>query len=125
MSLDEFDEVNQDAAVAPKKKMTVEKFFQQFNTLDPNNYGAWPAFGQNYLLDFYYFPDFGFRLFCRNQAKVRCHCSSWDKRATHIPQPLQRGSLSVISEFISDPPIRYTISPLHHKRYYIICRGLV
>ena len=42
MSLDEFDEVNQDAAVAPKKKMTVEKFFQQFNTLDPNNYGAWP-----------------------------------------------------------------------------------
>ena len=31
MSLDEFDEVNQDAAVAPKKKMTVEKFFQQFN----------------------------------------------------------------------------------------------
>ena len=42
MSLDEFDEVNQEAAVAPKKKMTVEKFFQQFNTLDPNNYGAWP-----------------------------------------------------------------------------------
>ena len=25
MSLDEFDEVNQDAAVAPKKKMTVDK----------------------------------------------------------------------------------------------------
>ena len=43
MSLDEFDEVNQEAAVAPKKKMTVEKFFQQFNTLDPNNYGGWPV----------------------------------------------------------------------------------
>lgn len=25
-----------------KKKMSVEKFFQQFNTLDMNNYGSWP-----------------------------------------------------------------------------------
>lgn len=25
-----------------KKKMTVDKFFQQFNTLDMNNYGSWP-----------------------------------------------------------------------------------
>lgn len=37
-----FDELNQDAASVPKKKMTLEKFFQQFNTLDPNNYGSWP-----------------------------------------------------------------------------------
>jgi type IV pilus assembly protein PilO len=42
MSRDEFDELNQDAAVAPKKKMTLDKFVQQFNTLDPNNYGSWP-----------------------------------------------------------------------------------
>ena len=42
MSRDEFDELNQEAVVKPKKKMTVEKFFQQFNTLDPNNYGSWP-----------------------------------------------------------------------------------
>ncbi|MDM1757890.1 type 4a pilus biogenesis protein PilO [Acinetobacter sp. 251-1] len=25
-----------------KKKMSVDKFFQQFNTLDMNNYGSWP-----------------------------------------------------------------------------------
>ncbi len=42
MSRDEFDELNQEAVIKPKKKMTVEKFFQQFNTLDPNNYGSWP-----------------------------------------------------------------------------------
>lgn len=42
MSRDEFDELNQDAVVNPKKKMTLDKFLQQFNTLDPNNYGSWP-----------------------------------------------------------------------------------
>ena len=42
MSREEFDELNQ-ASVAPaKKKMTLDKFLQQFNTLDPNNYGSWP-----------------------------------------------------------------------------------
>ncbi len=39
---EQFDELGQEAVVAPKNKMTVEKFFQQFNTLDPNNYGSWP-----------------------------------------------------------------------------------
>ncbi len=42
MSNEEFDEFGQDAVAVPKNKMTVEKFFQQFNTLDPNNYGGWP-----------------------------------------------------------------------------------
>ncbi len=42
MSRDEFEQLNQDAVVVPKKKMTFEKFMQQFNTLDPNNYGSWP-----------------------------------------------------------------------------------
>ncbi|MGL3043498.1 type 4a pilus biogenesis protein PilO [Acinetobacter pecorum] len=42
MSNDEYDEFNQDVVAVPKNKMTVEKFFQQFNTLDPNNYGSWP-----------------------------------------------------------------------------------
>ena len=42
MSRDEFDDLSQ-ATVAPaKKKMTLDKFLQQFNTLDPNNYGSWP-----------------------------------------------------------------------------------
>lgn len=41
MSLDEFDELNQNETVVTKKKMTLEKFFQQFNTLDMNNYGGW------------------------------------------------------------------------------------
>ena len=39
---EQFDELGQEAVVVPKNKMTVEKFFQQFNTLDPNNYGSWP-----------------------------------------------------------------------------------
>lgn len=42
MSREEFDELAPEAAVRPKKKMTVENFFQQFNTLDTNNYGGWP-----------------------------------------------------------------------------------
>ena len=42
MSREEFDQVDQEAAVPTKKKMTLEQFLQQFNTLDPNNYGSWP-----------------------------------------------------------------------------------
>lgn len=38
MSQDELDDVKQPA----KKKMTLERFMQQFNSLDPNNYGSWP-----------------------------------------------------------------------------------
>lgn len=38
----QFDELNQDVVVTAKNKMTLEKFLQQFNTLDPNNYGGWP-----------------------------------------------------------------------------------
>jgi len=36
------DELNQDTVAVKKKKMSVEQFFQQFNTLDMNNYGSWP-----------------------------------------------------------------------------------
>lgn len=41
MNRDEFDDVSLDKNVSKKKKMTVEQFFQQFNTLDMNNYGSW------------------------------------------------------------------------------------
>lgn len=44
MSRDEFDELDQETelATSTKKSMTVEKFFQQFQTLDNKNYGGWP-----------------------------------------------------------------------------------
>jgi type IV pilus assembly protein PilO len=45
MNRDEFEDLDQDnpeAVVASKKKMTMDQFFKQFNTLDPNNYGSWP-----------------------------------------------------------------------------------
>ncbi len=42
MSYDEFEGLNKEAAALPKKKMTLDKFLQQFNTLDTNNYGSWP-----------------------------------------------------------------------------------
>ena len=42
MSRDEFEELTSENHAVTKKKMTVDKFFQQFNTLDPNNYGSWP-----------------------------------------------------------------------------------
>lgn len=42
MSRDELDVLDSKDEVVPKKKMTVEQFFQQFNTLDPNNMGSWP-----------------------------------------------------------------------------------
>ncbi len=42
MNLEKSDDLNQEVAVVKKKKMTFEQFFQQFNTLDMNNYGGWP-----------------------------------------------------------------------------------
>jgi type IV pilus assembly protein PilO len=43
MSREDFEQIDPSVNDAPKKnKMTVEKFFQQFNTLDMNNYGSWP-----------------------------------------------------------------------------------
>ena len=41
MSQDQFDELD-DVKQPAKKKMTLERFMQQFNSLDPNNYGSWP-----------------------------------------------------------------------------------
>ena len=42
MSYDEFEGLSKETAALPKKKMTLDKFLQQFNTLDTNNYGSWP-----------------------------------------------------------------------------------
>ena len=42
MNVDKSDDLNQDTTTVKKKQMTVEQFFQQFNTLDMNNYGGWP-----------------------------------------------------------------------------------
>ncbi|OTG84933.1 type 4a pilus biogenesis protein PilO [Acinetobacter sp. ANC 4648] len=42
MSREELDQLDSEQVVAKKRKMTVEKFFQQFNTLDMNNFGSWP-----------------------------------------------------------------------------------
>lgn len=42
MNLEKSDDLNQDTVAVKKKKMTVDQFFQQFNTLDMNNYGSWP-----------------------------------------------------------------------------------
>ena len=42
MSQEDLNEFDQDIVASKKKKMTLEQFFQQFNTLDMNNYGGWP-----------------------------------------------------------------------------------
>lgn len=45
MSRDEFedlDQANAELAKPSKKKMNMDQFLKQFNTLDPNNYGSWP-----------------------------------------------------------------------------------
>ena len=42
MSREELNGMSSEQEAPKKKKMTVEKFFQQFNTLDMNNYGSWP-----------------------------------------------------------------------------------
>lgn len=42
MSREEFDDLNQEDAKPAKRKMTLEAFLQQFNTLDTHNYGSWP-----------------------------------------------------------------------------------
>ena len=42
MSQEDLNEFDQEIVGSKKKKMTLEQFFQQFNTLDMNNYGGWP-----------------------------------------------------------------------------------
>ena len=42
MSRDNLDEFDDELNTPKKNKMTVDKFFQQFNTLDTNNFGSWP-----------------------------------------------------------------------------------
>ena len=42
MSLDEFEGLNEEQAAPKKKKFDFQKFMQQWNTLDANNYGGWP-----------------------------------------------------------------------------------
>jgi len=43
MNREDLDKIDSSVNDTPKKNnMTVEKFFQQFNTLDMNNYGSWP-----------------------------------------------------------------------------------
>ena len=42
MSFDEYQDTTQDEVVKKKKKFNFEKFMQQWNTLDSNNYGSWP-----------------------------------------------------------------------------------
>lgn len=42
MSRDNLDELDDKLDTPKKNKMTVDKFFQQFNTLDTNNFGSWP-----------------------------------------------------------------------------------
>ena len=42
MSRQELDKIDSVKDTPKKKSMSVDKFFQQFNTLDMNNYGSWP-----------------------------------------------------------------------------------
>lgn len=42
MSRNDFDDFTTEVAKPKKKGVNVEKFFQQFNTLDSSNYGGWP-----------------------------------------------------------------------------------
>mgnify|MGYP003599697516 FL=1 len=42
MSRDDLDELDSTLDAPKKKPMSVDKFFQQFNTLDTNNFGGWP-----------------------------------------------------------------------------------
>ena len=42
MSREDLDEFDSETNAPKKKAMTVDKFFQQFNTLDTNNFGSWP-----------------------------------------------------------------------------------
>lgn len=42
MSREDLDEFDGEVNTPKKKSMSVDKFFQQFNTLDSNNFGSWP-----------------------------------------------------------------------------------
>ncbi len=42
MSREDLDEFDDELDTPKKKSMSVDKFFQQFNTLDSSNFGSWP-----------------------------------------------------------------------------------
>jgi type IV pilus assembly protein PilO len=42
MSLDDFDRLNEEPTAPKKRKFDFQRFIQQWNTLDANNYGGWP-----------------------------------------------------------------------------------
>jgi type IV pilus assembly protein PilO len=42
MSLDDFEDLSEDQTTPKKKKFDFQRFMQQWNTLDANNYGGWP-----------------------------------------------------------------------------------
>ena len=42
MSREDLEEFDDELNTPKKKSMSVDKFFQQFNTLDSNNFGSWP-----------------------------------------------------------------------------------
>ncbi|WP_343597022.1 type 4a pilus biogenesis protein PilO [Acinetobacter sp.] len=42
MSQQQLEDLNEGNAKPAKKKFTLDKFIQQFNSLDPSNYGSWP-----------------------------------------------------------------------------------
>lgn len=66
------EELNSVDAVEPtkKKKMTVDKFFQQFNTLDMNNYGSWPLSVKITCWIFLFFVVCGLGYFLALQPKL-------------------------------------------------------
>lgn len=63
MSQDELQELSLEQLSAKKKKFNLDKFLQQFNTLDMNNYGSWPISVKNYVLDFYFLCCVSFGVF--------------------------------------------------------------
>lgn len=42
MSQQQLEDLNEDSGKPAKKKFSLDKFIQQFNSLDPSNYGGWP-----------------------------------------------------------------------------------
>lgn len=70
MSPDELHELSLEQAASKKKKITLEKFLQQFNTLDMNSYGSWPLSVKITCWIFYFLCRIGFGVFCCYSAKA-------------------------------------------------------
>ena len=109
MNLDKSDDLNQDTTTVKKKQMTVEQFFQQFNTLDMNNYGGWPLSVKITCWFFVYFAvvALGYFIVIRSQIDTISNAQAKEQTLeTEIPSLVEDINLTGVNSGLKFKNIR-------------------